>query len=103
LSFDPREKSLQEKKIFLATISIDDLLKTKSPKLQLYNIDPSRKIGTIKHAQWHPFAPMTLLILTDSKILAYDLMQNAYEASFEVNLKDLQVANLSEVTKRDQF
>jgi hypothetical protein len=87
----------------LATISIDDLLKTKSQKLQLYNIDPSRKIGTIKHVQWHQFAPMTLLILTDSKLLAYDLMQNAYEASFEVNLKDLQVANLSEVTKRDQF
>lgn len=46
---------------------------------------------------------MTLLILTDTRILIYDLEQNTIDPCFDINLNNLQLVNVSEVTRKDQF
>ena len=71
--------------------------------INFYDINPRKKIGIIKDIKWYPFATMTLLALTDTRVLIYDLEQNTFDPCFEINLNNQQVFNLSEVTRKDQF
>ena len=49
----------------------------------------TKNYGLIKDLQWHPFAVLTLLVLTESRVLVYKLDENPYEPVSEVGLKDL--------------
>ena len=99
LAYDPREKPLSnEKNVFLASIMLDELAaipQGQSPIVNFYDINPRKKIGTIKDIKWYPFATMTLLVLTDTRILIYDLEQNTFDPSFEINLNNQEVINVS--------